>query len=494
MLMRFLVTLLLFLQQMMLQVSGQTDSIPPAPPLLERVSINYQTGFAEFKWTPGISADVAGYVIYSFRNNEGYAIDTIHDPYATGYIYRQSASAFFSETFVVAAIDSSVNTSPLSNALTTIFTDAVTDTCRKMIRLNWNSYISTPLDVTGYSVFISTGGGSFEHAGDVSDTTLNFSVSDFYDDTGYCFFVNARLEDGSVSGSNKSCLTTSIQKPPQWINADYATIDEDRNIMLSFSIDPLSEIKTFILEKKSVPGTGFLEISRIVSENGSVNFTDENADISIKNYYRLSAVNNCNNPVISSNVASNIILSLNQTAEEIVLKWNAYSKWNGSVGLYRIFMDTGTGFTEKATIIPPDTSLIIDSREIMNYITDKDICFFVEASEAGNPHGINGISRSDIKCTTISEIVAVPDLFTPNNDLVNDVFRPVITFTPVSYHLVISALKGTILFESDNYLSDWDGTHNGKLMPPGVYLWFIRVTTPSGKRITRTGTVTIVNH
>jgi gliding motility-associated-like protein len=478
----------------MLQVSGQTDSIPPAPPLFERVSVNYQTGFTELKWSPGMSPDVAGYVIYSFRNNEGYAIDTVHDPYATNYIYRQAASSFFSETFVVAAIDSSVNTSPLSNALRTIFASAVTDSCRQIIRISWNSYISTPFDVTGYSIFKSSGGGSYTRAGDVSDTTLSFTISDFTDDTGYCFFVNARLEDGSVSGSNKSCLTTSIQKPPQWINADYATIDENRHIMLSFSFDLVSEISTFILEKKSVPGKGFQEVARLVSENGSLKFTDENADISIINFYRLSAVNRCNSAVISSNLSSNIALSLNQSAKEISLKWNPYREWNGNVGSYRIFMDTGTGFAEKATVSPPDTSLIIDYREIMGYTTDEDICFFVEAVESGNPYGINGISRSDVMCTTISERVMVPDLFTPNNDLVNDVFRPVITFTPVSYHLVISGMNGTVLFESDDYLSEWDGSYNGKPLPPGVYLWFIRIKTPSGKNITRTGTVTIVNY
>ena len=34
-----------------------------------------------------------------------------------------------------------------------------------------------------------------------------------------------------------------MQRPPEWINADYAKVVTDHDIMLSFTIDPMSEIR-----------------------------------------------------------------------------------------------------------------------------------------------------------------------------------------------------------------------------------------------------------
>jgi hypothetical protein len=40
-------------------------------------------------------------------------------------------------------------------------------------------------------------------------------------------------------------------------------------------------------------------------------------------------------------------------------------------------------------------------------------------------------------------------------------------------------------------MMEWDGTRSGNPQPQNVYLWFLNVTTPGGKSISKTGTVTI---
>jgi gliding motility-associated-like protein len=111
--------------------------------------------------------------------------------------------------------------------------------------------------------------------------------------------------------------------------------------------------------------------------------------------------------------------------------------------------------------------------------------------EMSNPHGITGQSISSRICTEPTELITVPNIFTPDNDLINDVFRPVLSFTPLDYQLIITDRKGIVLFESKDFLEVWDGTHNGTPQPQDVFLWFLKVTTPSGKSISKTGTVTI---
>jgi gliding motility-associated-like protein len=133
-------------------------------------------------------------------------------------------------------------------------------------------------------------------------------------------------------------------------------------------------------------------------------------------------------------------------------------------------------------------------QQIMYEVSGNEVCYYINASESSNPHGISGESISSKICTSPTEIITVPNVFTPNNDLKNDLFRPVLSFTAHEYHLIISDRQGNILFETTDYHSAWDGTQNGNPQPQGVYLWFLKLTTPSGKIISKTGTITIINN
>jgi hypothetical protein len=68
----------------------------------------------------------------------------------------------------------------------------------------------------------------------------------------------------------------------------------------------------------------------------------------------------------------------------------------------------------------------------------------------------------------------------------------VLSFTPHAYRLIITDMKMKTLFASDDHLEEWDGTHGGVPLPEGVYLWFLRVISPSGNEISRKGTITIL--
>jgi gliding motility-associated-like protein len=285
---------------------------------------------------------------------------------------------------------------------------------------------------------------------------------------------------------------TKLKRPPQWINADHATVNSDGKIELSFTIDPLSELNHFSLEKKTGSGI-FQQIAQPVPVNGKINYADIQADTKSINYYRLSALNSCNLPVTISNLASNIVLSYSMSGNNIVLSWNPYKKWLGIVSGYKIFIDTGNGFVEKTIVSGSDSTFIQDYQQIMFDVKADHICFYVSASESSNPYNVEGESVSAPICTPPVELITVPNVFTPNNDLKNDLFKPVLSFTPQSYQLVISDRQGNVLFESRDYLESWDGTSNGNHQPQGVCLWFLKLTTPSGKVISRTGTITIIN-
>jgi gliding motility-associated-like protein len=473
------------------QTNCLTD--PPLPPVFTNVSVDAETGNTIFTWNPSPSPGIAAYILYSYKNGDGMPVDTIKDPAATSYTLTSAASKYFSVSYVITAMRLPRCTSIFSNVLNTIFETSSIDTCSKKILVSWNSYPSFPQKVTGYSVLQSVNGNSYTETGNVNPGETSFTINDFAIDSAYCFVVRANLENG-ISTSNKTCLSTKMQRPPVWINADQATINSEGKVAVSFTIDPLSQLSHFSLERKTGASGTFQEISQLVSVNGSVNYTDLQAETNLVNYYRLSALNSCNLPVTVSNIASNIVLSLERAGDNISLSWNPYKNWLGNVSSYKLFVNTGKGFEEQTVIPASDTTFTLSYTQIMYQVSGSEVCFYLNATETSNPYGISGESISQQNCTSPTEIITVPNVFTPNGDLENDLFRPVLSFTPLEYLLIISDRKGNILFETRDYLASWDGTQNGKPQPQGVCLWFLKLTTPSGKVVSKTGTITIINN
>lgn len=68
--------------------------------------------------------------------------------------------------------------------------------------------------------------------------------------------------------------------------------------------------------------------------------------------------------------------------------------------------------------------------------------------------------------------IYVPNSFTPNNDGMNDVFLPVVRDV-VQYRLDIFTRWGNVIFSTENPMEGWDGTHNGKVMGDGTYIYQI---------------------
>ena len=491
---RFLIISSFFYVLCILSVQGQVKEDVPEPPVLNIVSVDHATGNVEISWSLSPSPDVSAYVVYLYTKSGSTPLDTIWDPAATSYLRTGSGSGYYSESFKVAAYNSIKKISPLSNHLSTIFVAAKIDTCNKRITVNWNKYSSAPKEVLNYSLFYSVDGAGFTEADQAPPGDSILVIDDFTVDAQYCFYIKANLEGGSYSGSNKTCLITKMQKPPEWINADYARVDASEDIILSFTPDPESEIRTYSLERKTGFDGSFTQIYNFTNSIGGVLFADDDADISKVNFYRLKALNNCNNPITISNIASNIVLSVESDEENISLSWNKYRDWNGINDSYRLFIKTGQEPEERYTIPGQDTVIILKYSSLMYEVSLSDVCLMIRAVESSNPWSVNGESNSSVVCIPVIEKITAPTTFTPDNNSVNDLFRPVLSFTPLSYKLVITDLQRRTLFVTTDFLEAWDGTKSGQSQPEGVYLWFMNARTPSGKEMTRTGSVTIIHN
>ncbi len=76
--------------------------------------------------------------------------------------------------------------------------------------------------------------------------------------------------------------------------------------------------------------------------------------------------------------------------------------------------------------------------------------------------------------------VKVPNVFTPNGDGVNDLFRPeynILSFD--TYQLQVFNRAGTLIFYSDRPGMGWDGrTVSGVIAPEGSYFYVLEYAGP----------------
>ena len=86
-------------------------------------------------------------------------------------------------------------------------------------------------------------------------------------------------------------------------------------------------------------------------------------------------------------------------------------------------------------------------------------------------------------------LLEVPSAFTPNQDNINDqwVFPNAVIFS--SIRVEVYDRYGQIVFQSNNYQNNWDGTYEGKKLPTGTYYYQIVVNQGLQES---TGTVTLL--
>lgn len=164
--------------------------------------------------------------------------------------------------------------------------------------------------------------------------------------------------------------------------------------------------------------------------------------------------------------------------------------------VYRRFQDQPTG--EVIAIIPAATAYA--SGYTFNGTGDGNVagCFqFIAVDSSGNVGQPSPLLCLGSECTQLQ----LPNVFTPNGDGVNDVFKPIEgygNYSPqgiVGIRSFIFDRSGRQLNVSTNPRNLWDGNANGSPAAAGVYFYRVEIEVEGRRRdnkIIRVGTVTLL--
>ena len=139
---------------------------------------------------------------------------------------------------------------------------------------------------------------------------------------------------------------------------------------------------------------------------------------------------------IETCMLESVSLKLNESLSEFNITWD-----NGQSGLIREIQSPG-----------------IYSAEISNGCGTEDLIFEVV----------------DIQMPDID--IVFPNIFSPNNDGVNDNFSLVSNKTINQYHLRVFDRWGSLMYDSTNPEDSWDGRHNGQSVPSNSYVYQVSLT------------------
>ncbi|NQX92650.1 MAG: fibronectin type III domain-containing protein, partial [Flavobacteriales bacterium] len=291
-----------------------TDDNDAAAPVINAVSVDSLLGDAILSWTPSISDDLAGYIVYECINGFTFSIDTIWDPTATSYTNTASTANIQVEGYTIAAFDDCLemgepDPGPAAPAChETILLSSLWSACQTSVELSWNPYQFWTNGVEEYRIYAQEEdangilyGSELLGVVDGSQTTFLHEGANLSSTYRY------RVEAFELGGTATSASNTILQllfypAAPNGTRIITATVSNPDEISIFVDLDEtIPSTNTYILEKKQV-GESIIgsfpweEINQSVQGPGSalLDFVDLDVETSQTQYdYRIITRNAC---------------------------------------------------------------------------------------------------------------------------------------------------------------------------------------------------------
>ena len=364
---------------------------------------------------------------------------------------------------------------PLSDAHQTVFLRSGDyDKCHQLLTLNWSGYVGE--SVSNYAIMMQKNNEPYREFGSTFDTTL--ITTELEEGTDYNFMVVANLQNGQQSLSNIISYTTFEYI---WPNKSFVSIDTVLNnqekVELRGQIDTATNIKTYKIFGV-VDGSILVDEEITYTSNRFVLEADyPNAD------YNLVGINHCDVGWGTYSYVQPLVIEADASAETVKLKWNR-SLSNSET--YRVFCSVDGGTETEMQLALTETNIELNFNDLADERA-QNFCFRVEANDG------NRLSVSNTIYVERQADMWLPTAFTPNGDGLNDTFGPVVKSAQITdFEFIVYDRYGGRVFVSTSADNRWDGTHGGKHVAEGGYLYYLKAKLQNGQTIERKGSVNVV--
>lgn len=483
-----------------IQGDNFVDITTPDIPVINSVSVDTLTGNVTITWNENHQPDTYGYIVYLIDQPGVLSeIATVMGRNTTSYTYSTDVTSK-ALTFSVAAFDScftpSANsthqTSAKAETHTTINAHSTLNVCNRDIKLTWSPYKGWKSACT-YEIWGHIIGQPWEKFGDTNLYEYHITGEALQE---YCFSIKAISADGQEAFSNKLCFTVNSPSQPSYNYLNLATVSNNI-IEIHHFIEVKTGVKEIIFEKLNTSSNQFQEIGRVPVTQTELTFVDPTVDVNRYSYtYRAIVVDSCDNLGAISNLATTILLTVEKNINNEInyLHWTPYSQFDGPILSYEIYKGYDGLFDPIPLAILPNSRYYYEDT-IGNIDFTGKTCYYVTANEGVDSYGKSEISFSNTVCPVIEPLIFIPNSFTPNDDLINDIFLPQVSlFEQTSYELFIFDRWEHLIFQSDSAEKGWDGSirSTGNKAAPGTYVYLLSIKDGNGIEIRKRGHVNVL--
>ena len=122
-------------------------------------------------------------------------------------------------------------------------------------------------------------------------------------------------------------------------------------------------------------------------------------------------------------------------------------------------------------------------------IINNEGLYWIRISDKNGCYAKENISVISKNC---QNLIYFPNSFTPNNDGINDIFKPTVYGTLEKYQLSIYNRYGQLVFHTKDLFSGWDGSFINKVKNTGTFIWVSNYTFSGKLNETQTGSILLL--
>ncbi|KAA9345826.1 gliding motility-associated C-terminal domain-containing protein [Adhaeribacter soli] len=345
--------------------------------------------------------------------------------------------------------------------------------------VSWPSYSGNTPGGGSYSYQLRRQEGSNSTIFNLPANQTTYEDSEVTCGQEYCYELAVLEGANAFSLSNTACATVVSTDIPGMATL-ITSFNPDNSLQGTLTLTANTALKEQTVFKNR-NGGGYVQTQK----SNAIFFTDTDKNLASGPVcYKVTYTDNCGNLSPESNESCPVILTAkhDKLKRTVTLNWTEYVGFSSPQLTYTLELLDENFSPESSQLVTGTFSL--NDQKLSD--TDQILRYRIKVEGAAGE-----LSYSNTQTIVQDVKIFIPTAFSPNNDGLNDIFEVKGRFQN-NFSLVILNRWGQVVFESNDPKKGWDGKMNGKEAPIGAYAYKLRTIDEQGKRIERTGTLTLL--